>query len=104
MTTSTTVAVLHDNHMSYLHRRAAALLLQLAEHPYEDGWALLREEPAAVVHMAAMALQATVTELAQQQNTSILAILERSGVRVCVNDACEHGLTTTDTAVIAAPF
>ncbi|MCX4095070.1 hypothetical protein [Nocardia sp. alder85J] len=98
---TTTVAVLHDNHMSYLHRRAAALLLQLAEHPLEDGWALLREEPAAVVHIAAMALQATATELAQQQNTSILAVLERSGVRVCANDACEHGLATADTVVIA---
>ncbi|MQY24591.1 hypothetical protein [Nocardia aurantia] len=102
MTTATTVAVLHDNHMSYLHRRAAALLLQLAEHPQEDGWALLREEPAAVVHMAAIALHATATELAAQQNTSLLAILERSGIRTCATDACGHGLSTADTAVIAA--
>ncbi|MCX4097006.1 hypothetical protein [Nocardia sp. alder85J] len=100
MTTASTVAALHDNHMPYLHRRAAALILQLAEHPHEDGWALLREEPAAVVHMAAIALQATAAELAQQQNTSILAILERSGIRTCATNACGHRLPTVDTGAI----
>ncbi|MQY26729.1 hypothetical protein [Nocardia aurantia] len=80
--------MLHDNHMSYLHRRAAAVLLQLAEHP-DGGWAL-REEPAAVVHMAALALHATAAELAHQHHTSLLAVLERTGIRSCATDTCHR--------------